>query len=151
MVSSDVPQEVVAVALAFEIRLGLDVPDVVVERELHVHVHDEVVREEEREVGDAVAAHGGALLPVVHVLDEVGEAQDVLGHALAPPAAGLRAREHLAEALGRVQQVRESLALLRQLLAELAELPVAVGLEDAHEVAHFVEPPGHRLELLVDQ
>src|SRR2546421_10990121 len=83
--AADVPQEVVAVALAFEIRLGLDVPDVVVERELHVHVHDEVVREEECEVRDAVAAHRGALLPAVHVLDEVGEAQDIPGHARAPP------------------------------------------------------------------
>ena len=52
-VAANVAQEVVACAALLEVRLGVEVAQVVVERELHVHVQREPVRQEEREVGDA--------------------------------------------------------------------------------------------------
>ena len=48
-----VAEELVAVAASLELGLGFEVAHVVVERELHVHVHHEAVRQQERVVGPA--------------------------------------------------------------------------------------------------
>ena len=54
---------------------------------------------EERDVGD-LAAGDARLLPVADALDHAGVAQHVVGHALAPLAAGLGAGEGLAQVAG---------------------------------------------------
>ena len=53
---ADVAQELVAVAAALELGFGFEEAHVVVERELHVHVHDEAVRQQERVVGPAAGS-----------------------------------------------------------------------------------------------
>ena len=76
------------------------------------------------------AAFDRGLLLVVDVLDEPGEPQHVLGHALAPLAAGLRAGERLAQRLGRVGERARHLAVGAQALLDPAELlcrPFAEG------------------------
>src|SRR6266540_1586093 len=134
-----VAEEVVTVALALELRRRVAVAQVVVERELHIHVQDEVVGEEEREVGYPPAALDRALLAVVDVLDEVRDAQHVLGHALTPTAPRLRARQHLPQALGRLHERAQAVAMLGELRAELAQLPLAVGLEFADQTGETLE------------
>ena len=90
--------------LGFERRRRLEGAQVVVDRELHVHVQHPVARQQERDVGDAPAGH--ALLPqVVDALDQAGRPQHVVGHPLAPLPAGLGAGQRLAEALGGLDQV----------------------------------------------
>ena len=119
--------------------LRLDVADEVVERELHVHVEHEVVGHEEREVGPAARSFEGALALVVHALDEPGQAQHVFGHALAPLAPHLRAHERLAQALRALAQLVHAFALAGQLAAQRAELPLAIGLELAHELVDLLD------------
>src|ERR1700737_422986 len=127
-----VAEEVVAVPLALEVGGGVAEPDVVVERELDVHVQQQVVGQEERVVGDPAAGVEGPLLAVVDVLDEPGEAEDVLGHALAPLAPGLGAGQRLPKALGGVEQGCHAFVLAGELGVELPEGPGALGLDVLH-------------------
>ena len=123
---------------------------VVVERELHVHVHDAAVGHQERVVGPARVAER-RLLAVVDAFEQTREPQHVLGHALAPLAARLGARERLAQLLGVLGERGDALVLAPQLVAELAVGLALAAVERAHELAHLVELAGHRHELLVDQ
>ena len=95
---ADVPHELLGRLLALEVRGGVEVAQVAVDRELHVHVHDPVPGQEEGEVGDGGPALHRALLAVVDALDEPGHPQDVLGRALAPGAPGLGAGQGLPQA-----------------------------------------------------
>ena len=85
-VAADVTEEVVAEPLAVEVGDRLGAADVVLERELHVHVHAQAVGQQEREVGDPPAARDRGLLAVVDALDQAREPEHVLGHALTPLA-----------------------------------------------------------------
>ena len=88
-----------ACSVALGVGGGLEVAQVVVDRELHVHVQHAAAGQQERDVGDR-AAGDARLLAVADALDHAGEAQHVVGHALAPLAAGLRAGEGLAQVAG---------------------------------------------------
>ena len=115
----------------------------------------EVVGHEEREVGPAARTFEGALALVVHAFDEAREAQDVLGHALAPLPAHLGAHERLAQALRALAQLVHAFSLAGQLAAQRAELALAVGLELAHELTDLLDLMGdavaRRRELPVDE
>ena len=144
-------QEVVPEARLLELGLGVDVPDVVVERELHVHVEDGVLGQEEREVGDARALRDGLLLAVLDAFHEPGEAQHVLGHALAPLAPGLAAGKRLAQALRGGRQLGDTGPLLRQCPRELLDLGAPAGLELPDEGGDLVQLAAHVPELRLDE
>ena len=146
-----VAQEVVAVPALLQLGLRVEVAQVVVERELHVHVEHDAAREHEREVGDAGAAGDRGLLAVLDALDEAGELQHVLGHPLAPLAAGLAARQRLAQALGGLGQLGDAFALLAQDAGEHVELRAALVLELLEQVGDPPELVVHRLEPGVDE
>ena len=109
----------------------------------------EPVRQEEREVGDAGVDR--ALLVVVDALEEAGELQHVLRHALAPLAARLGARQRLAQPLGGLRQLGHVRPLRIERVGELAELAATVGLELAHELVDPLQLGVHRRQLLIDQ
>ena len=132
--AAHVLQEVVAVPALLELGFGVEVPQVVVERELHVHVEHDAARQQEREVRDARPAGDGGLLPVLDAFDEPGELQHVLGHPLTPLAAGLAAGERLAQPLGRLGELGEALTLLAQHAVEDVELRAPLGLELLEQV-----------------
>ncbi len=122
---------------------------VVVDGELHVHVQHPFAGQQEGHVGDATAGQAG-LAPVVDPLDQAGQAQHVVGHALTPLAPGLGAGQRLAQALGGVGQ---ALALTRRLGQpghQLAVLQGPVALERGHQVAHPGELGAHALHLGLD-
>ena len=133
-----------------EVRLRVEEAQVVVERELHVHVEHDAARQEEREVRDAPAAFDRDLLAVLDALDEAGEREHVLGHALAPLAAGLRARQRLAQALRRAGELREPVPLLAHDALEHVELRAALLLELGQQLGDAPELAAHRLQLRVD-
>ena len=146
----DVLQELLACVLALDVGGRVDDAQVVVERELHVHVQAEAAGQQERVVGDAAGSGQRLVTAVVDAVDEAGEAQHVFGHALAPlPACG-GARQRLAQRLrGLGQHLRLATRRL-QLTRELAHVlaPIALGLLDQP-----VQPRqllAHPLHLLVD-
>ena len=135
---ADVAQEVVAGAALLELGVALEVAQVVVERELDVHVEREPVGQQEREVGDP--GLDGVLLAVVDALHEPVETEDVVGHALAPLTARLGARERLSQALRRLCEHRQLLVRVLDRARELAELQLAVALQLAHELLRRARP-----------
>ena len=98
-----VAQEGLGRGVALGVGGRLEVAEVVVDGELHVHVQHPTARQQERDVGDGAARQPG-LLPVADALDHPRQAQDVVGHPLAPLAAGLGAGQGLAEVLGGLGQ-----------------------------------------------
>ena len=94
---ADVAQELLAPPLPLDVGSGLVEPQVVVERELHVHVQGLALRQQERVVGDAARSRDGLVAAVVDAVDEAGEAEHVFGHALPPLPARGGARERLAQ------------------------------------------------------
>ena len=145
-----VAEKVVAVPGAFDIVVGLEVAHVVVERELHVHVHDQAVREEEGVVGPA-RARERRLLAVVDALEEPGELQNVLRHPLAPLPTRARVGERLPQLLCVFGERVQAGVLALQLVGELTERLVPIVFQLAYEVADLAELAGHRDELLVDE
>ncbi len=69
--------------------LALVPAEVVVDRELHVHVHHVALGKLEGVVGQPAPGDLG-LLHVVHAFDEAAQLEHVLGHAFAPLPACLR-------------------------------------------------------------
>src|SRR5207302_10213578 len=130
--------ELPEVALPIEVAVGLDVADVVVEGELHVHVTDLPAGQQEREVGDA-ALTVARLFAVVDVLDEPGRPQHILGHALAPLASALGSCQRLSQALGGLGEGGGLLAGGPQLAGEVAELGLTVTLELVDEGPDLLE------------
>ena len=149
--AAHVLHEVVAEARLLDLALGVDVAHVVVERELHVHVEDGVLGQQEREVGDATPLRHRLLLAVLHALDEAGEPQHVLRHPLAPLAPGLAAGERLAEALGGAGELGDPGPLRRERARELLDLGAAAGLELADQGGDLVELGADVAELRLDQ
>ena len=89
-----------------------------------------------------------SLLSVVDALAHAGRAQDILGHALPPLAAGLGAGERLAQVLG---GLGENLLLPGRRFKRLDELAVLLGallLQLPDEVAQLGELGAHRLDLM---
>ena len=83
---------------AFRIRAGLELGEVAVDGELHVHELHVLVRQEEREVRDDPALTGDRrALRLVDLRQQACEAQHVVGHALAPLAAGVGVRQGLVQ------------------------------------------------------
>ena len=110
--------------LALGVGADLEVAQVRRQRELDVHVQDVALGQVERVVGPARAAVDLGLLAVVDVLGEPGEAQHVLGHALAPLAASLRVGQRLAQHARRVGERAGDLGVRAQ---RLVDLPEALG------------------------
>ncbi len=125
--------------------VGLDGPHVVVDRELDVHVQHAALGQQEGDVGDAAAGHAG-LAAVVDALDQAGHAQDVVGHALAPLAAGLGAGQRLAQALGGGGQVAGLPGGLGELGVQVALLGGPLFLQLDHQAGRAVGA-GRRLFL----
>ena len=137
--SADVLQEGGAEARALDVGVAVEVAQVVVDRELDVHVEHAALGQEEGEVGHG-AGGDGLLLPVVDALGEADEPQDVLGHALAPLAPSPRAGERLPQSTGDVRQP----SLDASGLVEAGREPPAwrlVGLEAGDEVAELPNSP----------
>ena len=90
--------------------------------ELDVHEQHVPLRQQEREVGDAVgfADHCSALV-VVDAFVEAGETEHVFGHALAPLATSVRTGQRLAEAVGGGRQHVGDLGMHLQRPVDLAE------------------------------
>ena len=143
--AADVAQEADQVVLPFSVGRRVQVADVVVERELHVHVQLAVPRHEKGEVGDT-ALHG-PLAAVVDVLREPGQAQHVLRHALTPLATSPAVGQRLAQCLGRLGQRGSLFAGLAQPAGQLAELRGPVPLQLLHESADLPDALGHDGEL----
>ena len=118
----DVAEERLPVRLALGLRAGLQVAQVGRQRELDVHVEDVALRHGERVVGQGASALHRRLLLVVDVLDEPGQAEHVLGHALAPLAPGLGVGQRLPQALRAGREGLGDLGLGAQRLVHLAEL-----------------------------
>ena len=91
------------VPVALAVGRRLEVAEVVVDGELHVHVQDPAAGQQEREVGDG-ARRRGRLLAVADALDQAGGPQHVVGHALAPLAPRRGVGQRLAQRLGGVGQ-----------------------------------------------
>ena len=119
-----VAEEALEVGLALGVGADLEVAQVRRQRELDVHVQHVALGQVERVVRPARAAADLGLLAVVDVLGEPGEAQHVLGHPLAPLAAGLRVRQRLAEHARRVGERAGDLGVRAQ---RLVDLPEALG------------------------
>ena len=94
--------------------------------------------EQEGDVGDRAAGDAG-LLAVGDALDHPGEAQHVVGHALAPLAAGLGAGQRLAEVRGGLGQRAGGGLRLLEAGQELAVLLGAVVVELRDHVAQALE------------
>jgi hypothetical protein len=145
----DVAQERGPVGGRLVLGRGLEAAQVRGDRELHVHVEEEALREEEGDVGDG-AVRQGPLPHVAHALHEPGGSQHVVGHALAPLAPHLRVGEGLAQRGGR----RAEIARLPGGGCDLlAELPVVTGTLplDAHDGgAERLEARRHGGELLTE-
>jgi hypothetical protein len=135
----DVAEEAGLERVALGVGDRLDRAQVVVERELDVHVQLATAGERERDVGDR-ACGGCGLLAVADALDEAGGAQDVVGHALAPLATRLRAGEGLAQRLG---AAGEGLGGAQRLCEALLEAALLLGAL----AAHLVDQRAHALEL----
>ena len=146
----DVGEEALEVRLALGVGADLEVAQVRRQRELDVHVQHVALGQVEREVGPAGAALDLGLLAVVDVLGEPGQAQHVLGHPLAPLAAGLRVGQRLAQHPRRVGERAGDLGVGAQRLVDLAEALGARRAElgdqraealqlGAHLDAHLVE------------
>ena len=73
------------------------------------------------------------LLAVVDAFDEAGGAQHVVGHALAPLAAGLRAGQGLPQRLRRAGQLGRRPQRVAQTLHQLAVLRGPVALQRADQ------------------
>ena len=128
---------------------GLEVAQVVVDRELHVHVEHPAARQQEREVGDG-ARRGGGLLAVADALDEAGRPQHVIGHALAPLAPGPGVGQRLAERLGRVGQPGADLGHLGEARLDPAALLGPLALERRHQLGDPAELDPHVAHVLFD-
>jgi hypothetical protein len=129
---------------------ALQVAHVVRHRELHVHVEHLAAGQQERDVGDG-ALRRGPLLLVGDALDQAGEAQHVVGHALAPLAAGLGRGEHLAQRAGGGGEQRRLLVGAHELLAQLAVgaghrllQPTQLGPHPGQVAHHRRHPPAPR-------
>ena len=134
-------------------RLGLgrrfERSQVVVDRELDVHVQVLIVGQQEREVGSG-AALDRSLLAVVDALAHAGGAQNILGHTLTPLATGLGAGKRLAEVL---RGLGEHLLLLGGCFERRDELAVLFGalpLQLRDKVAQLAELVAHRLDLVTE-
>ena len=114
------------------------------------------VEREVRATGAAVAAGAAqlGLLAIVDVLDEPGEAQDVLGHPLAPLPAGLRVGQRLVQRPGRGGQRGGDLGVAAQRGVDLTEALGAGVAEGGDQLAEAVELAAHlrahRLEIGAD-
>jgi hypothetical protein len=97
-----------------------------------------------RKVKSARPSVGGGLLDVVDVLLHSGKAEHVLGHALAPGAAALRAGEHLVELPRRLRQARYRRTELPEILPPLRLQPLQV-------LPHRFQPFAHSRQRLVNQ
>ena len=129
--------------------VGLEVAEVVVDRELHVHVEHAAAGQQEGDVGDG-AAGDARLLAVGDALDHAGEAQHVVGHALAPLAAGLGAGEGLAQVAGGLGEGPRGRGGLLQPGQQLAVLLGALLLQRADHVAEPLELRGEPLDPLLE-
>ena len=79
--------------------VGVEEAQVVVERELHVHVQRRALRAAGTCSRGCRPARDRLVAPVVDAVDEAGEPQHVFGHALAPLATRGGARQRLAQRL----------------------------------------------------
>ena len=129
--------------------VGLEVAEVVVDRELDVHVEVAPAGEEEGDVGDG-AAGDARLLAVGDALDHPGVPQDVVGHALAPLAAGLGAGQRLAQVAGGLGQGAGGRLGLLEPREELAVLLGAVAVELGDDVAQALELGAEALDPLLE-
>ena len=131
--------------------VGVEVAHVVVQRELHVHVQRQPLRQQEGVVGDAARARDRVALAVVDAVDEAGEPQHVFRHALAPLAPSRRARERFAERLrGLGEDLRVPAGFL-ELRRELTGVLLALALDLVDETGELGEVAAHPVQLLVDQ
>ena len=124
---------------AFGIGGRFEVAEVRGEGELHVHVEDVALGEQERVVGNAGAVVDRDLLLVVDVLDEAGEPEDIFGHAFAPLPTGLRAGERLTQSLRGGRQRLCGFGVRPQLGLNGAERRGAIALELADELVDPAE------------
>ena len=85
------------------------------------------------------AAGDARLLPVGDALDHAGEAQHVVGHALAPLAAGLGAGQRLAQVAGGLGERAGGRLRLLEPGEQLAVLLGAVAVEARDDVAQPLE------------
>ena len=88
------------------------------------------------------------LLAIVDALAEARRGEHVLGHALAPLATGLRARQRIAQLRGGGVQLHAALGVLLELLDEGAVLAGLVTLQLGDEALHLVELRGDRSDAL---
>ncbi len=99
-----VAQEGGTMSLTLGIGVGVEIAQVAGHRELDVHVQLVPLGQREREVGPPGCPVELGLLDVVDVLDEAGQPQHVLGHPLAPLAAGRGTGHRLAQRPRRLGQ-----------------------------------------------
>ena len=123
--------------------------EVVVERELDVHVDDVTAGQVEGVVRPAAGSERRLLL-VVDPFDEARRAQDVFGHPLAPLTARLGRGEGTLEMAGGLGERGGRLEGLLETSRELARLAGAVLLEVADEGRHPLELELHAFDLAGD-
>ena len=138
-----VGEEALEVRLALGVGADLEVAQVRRQRELDVHVQHVALGQLERVVRPAGAAVDLGLLAVVDVLGEAGQAEHVLGHALAPLATGLRVGEGLAQHPGGVGQGGGDLGVGAQRLVDLAEALGAGRADVADQLAEALQLGAH--------
>jgi hypothetical protein len=101
-------------------------------------VEDEVAGQQEGDVGDRATGQR-RLAEVVDALDEAGQPEDIVSHALAPLAAGLGAGQRLAELAGGVGQGGRGAGGLAQAGEDLALLLGPFEAERGDQVAHATD------------
>jgi hypothetical protein len=123
------------VLVALAVGGGLEVAQVVVDRELDVHVQDPAPGQQEREIGDG-ARRRGRLLAVADALDQARGPQHVVGHALTPLPPRPRVGQCLTQGLGGVGQAGADRRHLGQAGLHPAVLLGPLALQRAHQVGH---------------
>jgi hypothetical protein len=148
--TAHVAEERLGVEVALGVGGGLEVAQVVVDRELDVHVQHPPAGQEEGDVGDRAPGDAG-LLAVGDAFDHARQAQDVVGHALAPLAARLGAGQGLPQVAG---GLGEGARGRRGVLEPGDQLTVLLGgvlLELHDDVAQALQLRGEALHALLER
>ena len=133
------------------VRLGFQKPEIIIERELDVHIHLQPPRQYECVIGPRRARLDHLLFMVVNAVLEPDKTQNVLGHPFSPLAALFRIREGFPELVRSALELGRPLGRDLQLCRELSVLLLPVLFKADHLTLHAGELLLNRRQSLIYQ